>query len=108
MHLKHTSKLKAELVCSFRKKICSSSTLHLSYCRSVLSFSFELPFKLSTTGASQCRCQVVVFVLSGTECRGLGQQIVKDQGSKTSKSQNSIKHCGCFVSLPLSSSSATF
>lgn len=52
MHLKHTSKLKAELVCSFRKKICSSSTLHLSYCRSVLSFSFELPFKLSTTGAS--------------------------------------------------------
>jgi hypothetical protein len=108
MHLKHTSKLKAELVCSFRKKICSSSTLHLSYCRRVLSISFELPFKLSTTGASQCRCQVVVFVLSGTECRGLGQQIVKDQGSKPSTSQNLMKHCGWFVSLPLSSSSATF
>ena len=88
MHLKHTSKLKAELVCSFRKKICSSSTLHLSYCRSVLSFSFELPFKLSTTGASLCQCQVVVFVLSDTECKGLGQQIVKDQGSTTSKSRN--------------------
>jgi hypothetical protein len=108
MHLKHTSKLKAELVCSFRKKICSSSTLHLSYCRSILSFSFELPFKLSTTGASHYRCQVVVCVLSGTECRGLGQQIVQDQGRKPSTSQNFMKHCGCFVSLPLSSSSATF
>lgn len=76
MHLKHTSKLKAELVCSFRKKICSSSTLHLSYCRSGLLFSVGLPFKLSTTGASHCWCQVVMFVLSGTGYRGLGQQIV--------------------------------
>lgn len=43
--MKPSSKPSLETVESFRKKMCSSSALHLSYWRS--SFSFELPSKLS-------------------------------------------------------------